>query len=191
MDKSLPYLNIIMKRKAGMSIPYSLLPNEFSFTLYRDGDEVKWAEIETSVGEFQYVDEAINYFRNEYLTYPDEIRERVIFIKDSAGQYIATITAWWNYTQDRRNPSIHWLAVKPEYQGLGLSKPLVYKCLEVLLKTEGDNEVYLHTQTWSYKAIGLYLKTGFELLKTESFGTYLNDFDKAETILRDRLKDLF
>jgi ribosomal protein S18 acetylase RimI-like enzyme len=114
-----------------------------------------------------------------------------MFIQDSKGKYLATITGWWNYTNDRRDPSIHWLSVKPEYQGFGLSKPLVNKCLEVIMELEGDKEVYLHTQTWSYKAIGLYLKTGFELVKSGSFGSYQNDFGKAEMILKEKVKDIF
>jgi GNAT superfamily N-acetyltransferase len=180
-----------MKRRSGLPVQQALLPQGFSFSFFKKENEEDWAEIETSVGEFQGIKEAIDYFRREYLIYSEDIRNRVIFIQDSKGQYIATITAWWNYTNGRRDPSIHWLSVKPDFQGLGLSKPLVYKCLETLLEVEGDKEVYLHTQTWSYKAIGLYLKTGFEILKDETFGTYINDYYKAETILRDKLKSRY
>lgn len=59
------------------------------------------------------------------------------------------------------------------------------------MELEGDKEVFLHTQTWSYKAIGLYLKTGFELVKSGSFGSYQNDFGKAEMILKEKVKDIF
>jgi hypothetical protein len=49
---------------------------------------------------------------------------------------------------------------------------------------EGDKDIFLHTQTWSYKAIGLYLKASFEILESESFGHYKNDYEKAMPILR-------
>jgi ribosomal protein S18 acetylase RimI-like enzyme len=90
-----------------------------------------------------------------------------------------------------QNPSLHWLSVKPEYQGQGLGKALIYKCLQILNHTEGNKDVYLHTQTWSYKAVGLYLYTGFDFLKTESFANYINEYEKAEPIIRDRLKAKF
>ncbi|MBW5449467.1 GNAT family N-acetyltransferase [Cohnella sp. CFH 77786] len=188
LDKTLPYYNIIMKRRAGLPFSQPELPEGYSFTLYSAGMERNWAEIETSVGEFNDKKEALEYFRKEYLAHSEELQKRLIVIESPDGHYIATITAWWNYTNGRRDPSLHWLSVKPEFQGLGLGKALVYKCLQIFDQIEGKKDVYLHTQTWSYKAVGLYLSTGFELLKTESFGHYINEYEKAETIIRDRIK---
>jgi ribosomal protein S18 acetylase RimI-like enzyme len=191
LDKTVPYYNIIMKRRAGSPIPQPKLPSGFSFTPFSEGKEKQWATIETSVGEFNDSNEALEYFQKEYMEYSEELQKRLIMVQNQDGDCIATVTAWWNYSKENRYPSLHWLLVKPEYQGIGLGKALIYKCLQIFDQTEGNKDVYLHTQTWSYKAVGLYLNTGFELLKTESFANYINEYEKAEPILRDRLKAKF
>lgn len=78
--------------------------------------------------------------------------------------------------------------LKKEYQGIGLGKALVSECLNRFLLLEGDREIFLHTQTWSYKAIGLYLKAGFEIVSDHSFAHYKNDYDKALPILKTLLQ---
>jgi ribosomal protein S18 acetylase RimI-like enzyme len=191
LDKTVPFYNIIMKRRAGTPVPQPELPNGFSFTYFSEGKEKDWAEIESSVGEFNDSKDALEYFQREYLAYSEELKKRLIIIQNPDGDSIATVTAWWNYSEERRDPSLYWLSVKPEFQKLGLGKALIHKCLQIFFQTEGEKDVYLHTQTWSYKAVGLYLKTGFDLLETETFGNYINDYEKAKPILRDRLKVLF
>jgi GNAT superfamily N-acetyltransferase len=184
LDKSIPYYNVIMKRSAGNTFPNSSLPEGYKFTWYVPSEEKKWAEIEASAGEFENTKQGLDYFWTEYMPFIDELKRRLLFIQNKDGEKIGTITSWWNLTGERRDPSIHWLAVKNEYQGLGLGKALVSECLNRLLLLEGDKDIFLHTQTWSYKAIGLYLKVGFEILESESFGHYKNDYEKAIPILR-------
>jgi ribosomal protein S18 acetylase RimI-like enzyme len=108
----------------------------------------------------------------------------LLFVENENGEEVGTITSWWNMTGTRRDPSIHWFAVKKEYQGLGLGKALVSECLDRLLLLEGNKEVFLHTQTWSYKAIGLYLNEGFNIASNEVFAHYKNDYDDAVPILK-------
>ena len=76
----------------------------------------------------------------------------------------------------------------PEYQGLGLGKAVVLKGIEKALSIEGDRDIYLHTQTWSYKAIGIYMRAGFEILETGTFGGYKNDYEKAMSVLMGKIK---
>jgi ribosomal protein S18 acetylase RimI-like enzyme len=184
LDKSIPYYNVIMKRRAGIPLPHSALPKGYSFAWYVPGKEEKWAEIEASVGEFESTEQGLHYFRSEYLPHLYELKRRLVYIQNVEGIEVGTITSWWNLNGERRDPSIHWFAVKNEYQGLGLGKALISECLSRLLLLEGDRDIFLHTQTWSYKAIGLYLKAGFEILESESFGNYKNDYDKAMPILK-------
>ncbi|MCL6444819.1 MAG: GNAT family N-acetyltransferase [Alicyclobacillus sp.] len=190
LDKSLPYFNVIMKRPAGMSIPDFRLPREFSFEWFADGGEEEWADIETSVGEFADVQEALAYFKATYLPNVIDLRQRLLFVREAGGKAVGTITSWWNYTGARRDPSVHWLAVRHEYQGLGLGKALVAACLKRLALLEGERDVYLHTQTWSYKAIDIYLKIGFTFVEDGSFGTYHNDYDQAMPILKQLIPSL-
>ncbi|MBS4537517.1 GNAT family N-acetyltransferase [Clostridium sp. D2Q-11] len=188
LDKSIPYFNIIMRRNAGIDIPEVKLPDGYYFSMYSIGDEEYWAEIETSVGEFDNISEAIEYFNDEYLPYSKELERRMIFIETESGEKVATSTIWWNYTGEKKDPSLNWIGVKPEYQGLGLGKAIVFQTLKRMLEVDGDEKVYLHTQTWSYKAIGIYLQAGFQFLKNETFGEYENDYSKALEILENKIR---
>jgi ribosomal protein S18 acetylase RimI-like enzyme len=122
-----------------------------------------------------------------YSPYSDELRKRLLFVQNKDGEEIGTITSWWDFAGQERVPSIHWFAVKNDYQGYGLGKALVSKCLDRLLFLEGEIDVFLHTQTWSYKAVGLYLKAGFEIIKDESFANYKNDYERAMPVLKEVL----
>ena len=190
LDKTLPYYNILMHRQAGTPVPGVSLPDGFSFVKYSAGDELAWAEIEASVGEFSSVQEACSYFGKHYLPFSGELDRRTIFIETESGEKVETFTMWWEYTEDLRVPSVHWVAVKPEFQGLGLGKAIVFAGMERSLAIEGDRDFYLHTQTWSYQAIGIYLKAGFQFMEAGSFGGYENDFSKALPILRGKIRDI-
>ena len=57
---------------------------------------------------------------------------------------------------------------------------------------EKEKEVWLDTQTWSYKAIGLYLDLGFIAVKKDVFNSARNEFDQAVPILEKHMnKELF
>ncbi|WP_312116542.1 GNAT family N-acetyltransferase [Brevibacillus reuszeri] len=188
LDKSIPYYNVIMRLRSGIAASSFSLPSGYTYAWFEPGNEKKWAEIETSVGEFTTVEQAHRYFCEHYLRYVDEVKRRVLFILNPDGEEVGTITSWWNVTGERRDPSIHWFAVKKEYQGIGLGKALVSKGLRQLKQLEGDGDIYLHTQTWSYKAIELYIQAGFEILENESFGGYQNDYEKAMPFIEMKLR---
>ncbi len=189
LDKSIPYHNILMERKKGTPLFQYDLPEGFRFVLFKPGDENAWAEIETSVLEFDKEDDALYYFRESYMTYMDELIKRCLFIEDAEGKKIATLTVWWTFTGTRCDPWIHWVAVRPEYQGLGLGKALVSKGMKHLVELEGDRNAYLHTQTWSYKAIGIYRKAGFKITRKKGLGGYENDeYEAAMKLLEKYLK---
>jgi ribosomal protein S18 acetylase RimI-like enzyme len=189
LDKSIPYYQVIMKREKGLPLSGYLLPDDFKFILYKDGDEREWAEIETSVGEFKKVDDALEYFQREFLPHKTETERRCLFIENSSGEKVATLTTWWGYTGQRRDPRMHWAAVRPEYQGLGLGKALVCEGLRRLVVIEGDKDVYLSTQTWSYKAINIYRNAGFIIAQEKGLLGFDNaDFEKAVKILENYLR---
>lgn len=171
-------------------MPPSDLPSEFAWSWFTEGNETEWASIEVSVGEFDSAKEALEYFRREYLPHLVELKRRLLFVRDVNGEAVGTIASWWNYTGERRDPSIHWLAVRKECQGLGLGKALIFESLRNLISLEGDKDIWIHTQTWSHQAIGLYLKAGFELVKNESFDHYANEYEQAIPLLRQKLPTL-
>jgi ribosomal protein S18 acetylase RimI-like enzyme len=188
LDKSIPYFNIVMHRKPDIAIPHYSIPEGYSIVNFSKGDENSWVEIETSVGEFDSISDSLEYFENNYLSFPEEVERRTIFIHSKHGEKVGTCTSWWNYTGIRRDLALEWIAVKPEYQGLGLGKVLVYEGIKRMIDIEGNRDIFLHTQTWSYRAVGIYLKAGFEFLKTGTFSRYDNDYEKAIPYIKEKLK---
>jgi len=187
LDKTIPYYRVIMQRKAGTPIPEPALPADFAFVSCTAGDEKEWAEIEASVGEFPRAVDALLYFQQEYLPYLRELERRTLFVQRENGEKVATLTDWWAYTGERRDPWLHWIAVKPGCQGLGLGKAIVFEGMRRMLLIEGDRDVFLPTQTWSYKAIGIYRQAGFGFDAEPGAGGFTNEYELARPILQEKL----
>jgi len=189
LDKNLPYWGVFMHRKAGSPVASVPLPEGYRFVLYSIGDELDWARIETSVLEFDSEFAALLHFREKFIPYSDELERRCLFIQNDSGEKVATATAWWNHVDDERRPWVHWVAVNPEYQGLGLGKALISHVIEHMIKLEGDVDFYLHTQTWSYKAVDIYTLNGFQASEeSQLYKERRNNFKKAMRIIDRQLR---
>lgn len=185
LDKSLEYYRVILKRVPGTPVPQVELPEGYFFSVYRAGDEQAWGEIEASVQEFETVEGAVRYFSEHYVPYATEVVRRTIFIQREDGKKVATFTAWWNYTGNRRYPFMHWVAVRPSYQGLGLGKAIIARGVRLMIELEGDCTMYIPTQTWSHKAIKLYRWAGFELELDETEpGGVINQTRQALALIK-------
>jgi len=187
LDKTIDYKNIIM-RAEGLNHAFAgSLPDGYCIKVYTPGDEDKWAMIETSVGEFDTEAEAKNYFVQTFLPFLDEIERRCFFVIAPGGVYAGTCTAWFMLGEAGETGILHWLGVRPEYQGLGLGKALLLQTMRFF--EEADTlPAYLHTQTWSHKAVGLYIDAGFCLLKKDTFEGNPNDFDEAVEVLKSAVR---
>ncbi|MCX6335229.1 MAG: GNAT family N-acetyltransferase [Bacteroidia bacterium] len=75
-----------------------------------------------------------------------------------------TGTSWMTY--DGRRIHLHHFGILPEYQGKGLSKPLLEESLKFVKKKGYQVKIEVHRK--NLKAINLYKKAGFE---------YLGDYD--------------
>jgi RimJ/RimL family protein N-acetyltransferase len=190
LDKSIPYHTVLMKRPREAPFAESKLPDGFFFTKYEPGDDVHWAEIEASVLEFANAAESLQYFREKYLPEVEDISKRTIFINTSDHEKVGTLTSWCNYAGDIRQSSLHWVGIKPEFQGRGLGRPLVNFGIKTIFELDGIQDIYIYTQTWSHKAVAVYLKEGFQFLKGESFGGFKDDFDAALPWLRQKIAGL-
>lgn len=182
LDKSVPYAGLYMRRKAGTPAPLYDLPGGYGFQTFRAGDEGNWASIETSVLEFDGEFSALMYFNEKFMPFSGELSRRCLFIENERGEKVATATAWWDEIETRRYPWLHWVAVKPRFQGIGLGKALVSKVTELMIELEGDMDFYLHTQTWSYKAIGVYKAHGYQ--PTDEKPLYKNRKDNYKKAMR-------
>ncbi len=206
LDKSIPYCNLIMvkkpvsiKRRKGLSLPanYTLRP----FT-YNKNDEKAWAKIETAALEFDDEEKALAYFKKEYLSEPEEVVKRCFLLFDEENNPVATASAWFEKIDDKKHPMVHWVAVIPSCQGKGLGRAVMENVLAYFAEHHPEENIYLHTQTWSHKAVIMYHKLGFSLVKDQGFfeeenipSRYRkkeNEYTKALTILKKVLpKELY
>ena len=189
LDKTVPYAGLFMRREAGVQTAAYPLPDGYRFAFYNDGDEISWARLEASVLEFDNEFAALMHFKENFAQDVDELRRRCLFIENSDGMKIATSTAWWRHIGDERRPWLHWVAVDPQYQGLGLGKAIVSRVVDLMIELEGDADFFLGTQTWSYKAINIYMAHGFQPTQEKKLYTdRRNNYKKAMRILRKLTK---
>lgn len=187
LDKSIPFHTIIMKRPYGAAPTPVALPAGYRLRPYQSGDEVGWAEIEHAVLEFDSVEQALECHQN-YIPHMEELKKRQWFAEAPDGTLAATATAWYCDSAHGRLPTVHALACRPEHQGKGLGRAVAVKMLEAFTTLDIGRDVWLDTQTWSYKAVGLYLSLGFIPMKTATYNETPNEYGEALPILERVMK---
>lgn len=186
LDKSIPYAEFWMYRSRELPVVEKSLPEGYHFKFYQEGDEVEWAAIETAVAEFKEESEALDYFNKKFAPYPNELKQRMLFVTDTSGDKVGTCSAWWKEAPNgHRYPLVHWVAVKPGYQGKGIAKAMMSQTLQVLQNLEDTSPIYLHTQTWSHAAVRLYQKLGFEISDKNLDGSLNLEYKKVMDILTE------
>ncbi|WP_317854867.1 GNAT family N-acetyltransferase [Chakrabartyella piscis] len=195
LDKSMPKYNIIMKMDWDLvqQVQPSKLPEGYTIRPFQTGDEVHWAKIEVSVLEFATEAIAVNYFKEVFLSHKEELEKRCLFLCNPEGIPVATANAWRVEGELGHQAALQWVALMPEYQGLGLGRAIVSAAMSLYPTYEVGLPVYLHTQTWSHVAVGLYDSLGFVVLKEERVGrlnpsvtgdlVYSNEYEIAMTTL--------
>ncbi|WP_086348281.1 GNAT family N-acetyltransferase [Candidatus Enterococcus clewellii] len=186
LDKTIPYYEVWMARPVSESVQSVSLPDGFHFAFYQEGDEAEWAQIETAVLEFSEEQEALAYFDKAFAPFPEQLTQRMLFVENDRGEKVATCTAWWKAVNGQSVPLLHWLAVKPEYQGNGLAAALVANVTARFSELEPEKTVYLHTQTWSHVAIKLYQRFGYVLIPDNIDGSKNEDYSKALTVIEEQ-----
>lgn len=195
LDKFIPYKSFIMvlSPKAAERIRTPSLPEGFAFRCFQEGDERNWRRIETSVLEFADEEKAETYFRARFLRYPDELKKRCLFVVDPGGQAVATATAWCETPEfpDACRPQLTWVAVEPEFQRRGIGRAIVSKAISLYEDLRPGQKIFLHTQTWSHRAIRLYRSLGFTLCREQRIcrcglapQLYDNEYAEGITVLR-------
>lgn len=186
LDKSIPFKEIVMVHgpQPASEIPEPKLPEGFSFHAYVPGDMAAWAIIESSVDEFADQEAAVRSFTGEFLPYEDELCRRMVFVADAAGRLCATACAWTVDYEGVRHALVHWVGVMPDVQGLGLARAMTAWVLRRFAELHPGEVIYLRTQTWSHKAIGLYLRMGFRPVdESHAYLARYNEYAEAREIL--------
>ena len=153
------HIDVAMTREHLDEIPQFALLEPFTVRMYRRGDAEVWRRIQIAsdeYGAFPPEKFARVFGRDEAV-----LAERQFYLCDGEGEAIGTMTAWFGEAAEWQGwGRVHWVAVVPECQGRGLSKPLMTATLN-RLRELGHERAYLTTATVRPPAINLYLKFGF------------------------------
>ncbi|MCA9410584.1 MAG: GNAT family N-acetyltransferase [Candidatus Omnitrophica bacterium] len=160
MTETLNQKNIefCMVRPDLQKIPQFRPPEGFRMRTYEPGDEKTWVQIQQVSDNYNEVD--LSEFYRTFGSNLNALEDLCFFLDNPEGETIGTSTAW--YQKDFLGSQwgrVHWVAVLPEYQGQGLSKPLLTQTLNRL--SDAHNRCYLVTSCLRIPAIHVYLKFGF------------------------------
>jgi GNAT superfamily N-acetyltransferase len=121
-------------------------------------DSQTWTDIQRDAEKLMVIEDTL--FDNQFGREPKEIRQRCFILRDSRGTGIGTISAW--YSRNFRGEEwgrIHWVAIRPDWQGKGLGNVLLSQALMLLRRWH--EKAYLVTDNRRLAAIAMYLKFGF------------------------------
>lgn len=161
-DPRIRYWELFLERDLDI-LPIYPLPEGYRFVFYRPGDRDSWIAIEQSAREFDSYNQGIAAWERYYGDHETELPQRMLFLEDvKTGEKVATATAFYDVIHGDTSGSawLHWVAVRREYQGRGLSKPLVGKALR-LMKELSYTHAKIPTQTTTWVAVKVYLDLGF------------------------------
>jgi GNAT superfamily N-acetyltransferase len=138
------------------------MPDGFTVSYYQPGDENSWVQLEYELGQFSTVERGLQTFREEFLVSQRlDPRERMIFVRDSSGNVVATAALWDGMYLGKLHPRIHWVAVSDSVKGRGIAKAMISHLLLLYRKLKLEGSVYLWTGTRYYPAVNIYRKFGF------------------------------
>ena len=160
-DSRITYYSLKMERPLD-EVPDLPLPPGYRFVYYAPGDEASWTAIEISAKEIDDAEAGKAVWQRYFGGHEDEMAGRMFFVENARGEKVATATAYYDVFSgdDGVNGWVHWVAVRRDEQGHGLSKPLVARVLRQL-KEIGYARAVLSTQTTSWLACKVYLDMGF------------------------------
>ncbi len=161
-DPRIRYYELLLERKNLDDLPRFSLPEGYRFVFYKPGDRDSWIDIELSAREFESYNQGMDSWNRYFAGKDAELTERMVFIETDAGEKIGTATALYDITgRDTSGAGwLHWVAIKREHQGRGLSKPLIGYVLG-LMRELGYPCAKIPTQTTTWVACKVYLDFGF------------------------------
>ena len=160
-DPRIPYYELLLEKDLD-DMPEPPLPAGYHYRYYAPGDKETWIDIEKSAKEFETHGEGEDAWKRYYAGRESELENRMFFVTDDSGQALATATAFYDIHtgDDRINGWLHWVAVRRDAQGRGLSKPLITHVLRHMKKL-GYGHAVVPTQTTTWLACKVYLDLGF------------------------------
>ncbi len=140
--------------------PILEFPSPFSTQVYKPGREEDWLRIHEQSDQLNIFTPFV--FADQFGRDIELLKSCQFYLVNRDGEPIGTATAWTDL-RTAYSGRVHWVAILPQYQGQGLSKPLLSAVCQKLL-TMGHSKGCLSTSTARIAAINLYLKFGFRPL---------------------------
>ena len=159
-DRRIRHFELILSRSLE-DLPVRPLPAGFRFVRYAPGDRDAWIRIEQSAREFDSFEEGTAAWERYYGSRTDELPGRMLFIETDGGEKVATACAMYDvFGRDSSGSAwLHWVSVRRDHQGRGLSKPLICEAFRIM-KSLGYARVIVPTQTNTWLAVKVYLDLG-------------------------------
>ena len=160
-DFRIPYHELMLEMRLD-DIPEMPLPAGLHYRNYTPGDREIWIDIEKSAKEFGTREDGEAAWERYYAGRENELETRMFFVADESGRMLATATAFYDIRtgDDGKTGWLHWVAVRRDAQGQGLSKPLIAHVLRYMKKL-GYTRAVVPTQTTTWLACNVYLDLGF------------------------------
>lgn len=154
-------ISIHMVRSHLENLPPCNFPKPYAIRTYQPGDERAWKDIHLRADRYNtFTDET---FGKQFGADTRLLEENQFYLINAEEQPVGTATAWCVARGEpaREEGLVHWVALIPEEQGKGLSKPLLAAVCH-RLKVRGYTRAYLSTSSARIAAVGLYLSFGFQ-----------------------------
>ncbi len=160
-DNHIKYYELMLERNLN-DLPHFPLPEGYRYVFYQEGDRDRWIDIEKSAKEFTSYEQGLESWNRYYGGRENTLTNRMVFIEDTDGRKVATATAYYDVrgTDQSGDGWLHWVAVRREYQGRGLAKPLITHVLDIM-RCLGYTHAKIPTQTTTWLACKVYLDLGF------------------------------
>ena len=140
-------------------IPVFDVPPGYCMRWYQPGDEESWLRIHLLADREAKI--TPDLFTRTFGADPAVLAARQCYLLDQQAEPIGTATAWFDdHFEGPGFGRVHYVAMVPEYQGRGLSKPLMTVICRRLHEF-GHQRAYLATSNSRPAAIQLYRQFGF------------------------------
>jgi len=139
-------------------VPEHPMPKGFTIRNWREGEDALWLDVQRDAEPLFTVTDDL--FQQEFGFDRQGCAQRVFFLTTDKGVTVGTLSAWYSrdfYGEDAGR--IHWVAVRPGYQGRGLARAGMSHALRWM---QGRHrKAWLQTSSSRITAVKMYLDFGF------------------------------
>jgi beta-glucuronidase len=154
-DEDVP---VRMVRSHMRDIPQASFPIGFSIRTMRPDEGPLWTDVQRDAERMFSISDDL--FDREFGHDPQGIARRCFLIVNEHGAAVGTLSAWYSRDEEgKESGQIHWVAVRPAYQGKGLARAGLAYAMNKLAEWHGS--AWLGTSTSRLPALKLYLDFGF------------------------------